>query len=77
MSPSQQAVLDSLFEFLRIPSVSTDPNHKADVLRAAHFSADAVRRLYANFADGMVGEYLDNRTARDAKLSLISMEARR
>ena len=44
MSPSQQAVLDGLFDFLRIPSISTDPNHKADVLRAANFAADALRR---------------------------------
>ena len=44
MSPAQQAVLDGLFDFLRIPSVSTDPNHKADVLRAANYAADALRR---------------------------------
>jgi hypothetical protein len=45
--------------------------------KRADFSAESVRRLYANFADGMIDEYLDNRTARDAKLSLVSMEARR
>ena len=44
MSSTRQSVLDGLFDFLRIPSVSTDPEHKSDVLRAAQFAADALRR---------------------------------
>ena len=40
------------------------------------FSAAAVRRLYANFASGMIDDYLEHRTARDAKVPLIAMEAR-
>jgi folate-dependent phosphoribosylglycinamide formyltransferase PurN len=36
-----------------------------------HFGADAVRRLYRNFENGMIGEYLKNRAARDAALRLI------
>jgi hypothetical protein len=40
------------------------------------FSADAVRRLYANFGDGMIGEYLADRPARDARAPLVSMETR-
>ena len=35
----QQRLLETLKAFLRIPSVSTDPNHKADILRAAEFVA--------------------------------------
>jgi hypothetical protein len=42
------------------------------VYKRADFSADAVRQLYANFERGMIGEYLRNRAARDAKLSLVS-----
>jgi folate-dependent phosphoribosylglycinamide formyltransferase PurN len=41
-----------------------------------HFSAAAVRQLYANFADGMIDTYLANRRVRDAKVALITMETR-
>jgi acetylornithine deacetylase/succinyl-diaminopimelate desuccinylase-like protein len=44
MATSDQAVLDGLFELLRIPSVSTDPAHKADVRRAADYAAGALGR---------------------------------
>ena len=36
--------LEELFEFLRIPSVSADPAHAADVRRAGEWVADFVRR---------------------------------
>lgn len=36
--------LDELLEFLRIPSVSTLPEHKLDVERAAHFVAQKLER---------------------------------
>lgn len=36
-------LLDELFEFLRIPSVSAVPEHKPDVKRAAEFVANALR----------------------------------
>jgi hypothetical protein len=39
----------------------------------ADFSADAVQRLYANFADGMIGEYLRNRAQRDAAVPLVRL----
>jgi folate-dependent phosphoribosylglycinamide formyltransferase PurN len=45
------------------------------VYRRKDFSASAVERLYANFADGMIDEYLRNRSARDARLSLVTMDA--
>jgi acetylornithine deacetylase/succinyl-diaminopimelate desuccinylase-like protein len=38
------AWLDELFEFLRIPSVSADAAHAADVLRAGEWVRDFVRR---------------------------------
>jgi methionyl-tRNA formyltransferase len=44
--------------------------------KRADFSADAVNRLYANFADGMIDVYLRNRDRRDAKVPLVTMEAR-
>ena len=37
-------LLDELKEFLRIPSISTAPEHSADVLRAAEFVAGALRK---------------------------------
>jgi acetylornithine deacetylase/succinyl-diaminopimelate desuccinylase-like protein len=40
---NKERFLEELFSFLRIPSVSTDPNHKADVARAAHFVADSLK----------------------------------
>jgi acetylornithine deacetylase/succinyl-diaminopimelate desuccinylase-like protein len=39
-----QEWLDELFEFLRIPSVSADPAHAGDVLRAGEWVRDFVRR---------------------------------
>ena len=42
----------------------------------SHFSAAAVRQLYANVAHGMIEDYLEHRSARDAKVPLVSMEAR-
>jgi acetylornithine deacetylase/succinyl-diaminopimelate desuccinylase-like protein len=42
---NQQRFLDELKDFLRIPSVSTAPEHKADVLKAAEFVASDLRRI--------------------------------
>jgi folate-dependent phosphoribosylglycinamide formyltransferase PurN len=43
--------------------------------KRADFSAEAVNRLYANFAAGMIEDYLRNRDARDARVPLVAMEA--
>jgi len=39
----QERLLDELLDFLRIPSVSTLPEHQPDVARAAEFTAAALR----------------------------------
>ena len=41
---NQSRFLDELLELLRIPSVSTLPEHKGDIARAAQFVADALGR---------------------------------
>jgi phosphoribosylglycinamide formyltransferase 1 len=41
------------------------------VYKRGDFSASAVNRLYANFSEGMIDNYLRNRAARDAKLALV------
>lgn len=41
----QDRLLGELKEFLRIPSISTDPAHAADCLRAAQWVTDHLRRL--------------------------------
>ncbi len=40
VTANQQRFLDELLEFLRIPSISTLPEHKPDVAKAAQFVAD-------------------------------------
>ena len=40
-----QALLEALQDFLRIPSVSTQPEHQADVQRAAEWVAGYLRRM--------------------------------
>jgi hypothetical protein len=47
------------------------------VYKRADFSAAAVNRLYANFAAGMIDEYLTHTAARDAKLTLVEPEIAR
>lgn len=44
LSENRQRHLDELFELLRIPSVSTDPNLTPEVARAATFVAEALRQ---------------------------------
>lgn len=41
---NQERFLEELKEFLRIPSISTSPEHKADVGRAAQFTADSLKK---------------------------------
>lgn len=41
---NRQRYLDELLDFLRIPSISTAPEHKEDVARAAKFVADSLKR---------------------------------
>lgn len=54
---------------------SVEQRGEGRLYRRADFSADAVRRLYDNVADGMIAEYLRQRAARDAALSLVALES--
>ncbi len=45
--------VDELKDFLRIPSVSTDPNHAGDVRKAAEWLADHMRALGIGTVDIM------------------------
>lgn len=42
---NQERFLDELLTFLRIPSISTAPEHKDDVAHAARFVADEMKRI--------------------------------
>ena len=42
---NRQRFLDELLEFLRIPSVSADTKYKDDVLRAANWLSDELKRI--------------------------------
>lgn len=42
---NQQRFLNELKDLLRIPSVSTLPQHKKDVIQAAQFLADELKRI--------------------------------
>lgn len=44
VAQNQKRFLDELFDLLRIPSISTLPEHKGDVARAAQFVADQLKR---------------------------------
>jgi acetylornithine deacetylase/succinyl-diaminopimelate desuccinylase-like protein len=44
MDATQQQYLEELKQFLRIPSISTDPEHRNDVRRGAEFVAGALRK---------------------------------
>lgn len=59
------------------PLAGVEQKGEGRVYKRAHFSADAVRRLYANVEAGMIEEYLRHKTERDATLSLVTMEGRR
>lgn len=47
------------------------------VYKRKDFSANAVRRLYDNFATGMVERYLRDKAGRDARLTLATLETGR
>ena len=60
---------------VRSPLRGTPQSAGGRLYKRADFSAVAVERLYENFAGGMIGGYLRNRQARDAKLALQTLEA--
>lgn len=48
---NEQRFLDELFEWLRIPSVSADSRHKADVRKAAEYAAKRLKEAGADSAE--------------------------
>ena len=58
------------------PLAGLAQNAHGRVYRRADFTVAAVERLYRNFADGMIDEYVAARETRDARLSLVTLEAR-
>ena len=52
----RERLLEELSEFLRIPSVSTLPEHKNDVLRAAEFVASSLRDVGMETVEVIAGE---------------------
>jgi acetylornithine deacetylase/succinyl-diaminopimelate desuccinylase-like protein len=74
----EQAWLDELAEFIRIPSVSADPAHRDDVARAAEWVADYLRAAGGNAEllptdkqPLMVGELRASNGAADAPTVLV------
>lgn len=43
LETSEKSAMDRLFDWLRIPSISTDPKHAGDVRRAAEWAAEHLR----------------------------------
>jgi folate-dependent phosphoribosylglycinamide formyltransferase PurN len=66
---------DAAVAYERSPLRGVPQSGAGRLYRRADFSADAVERLYANFANGMIGEYLRSKRTRDAALSLVTLEA--
>jgi acetylornithine deacetylase/succinyl-diaminopimelate desuccinylase-like protein len=56
MSDDREVILDELKQFLRIPSISTDPDHKTDVHRAANFVRAMIRACGIETAELIEGE---------------------
>jgi phosphoribosylglycinamide formyltransferase 1 len=70
------ALAEAAIAHVRSPLRGVAQHGEGRVYRRADFSAAAVERLYANFANGMIGAYLNDQTARDRRLDLVTMEAR-
>jgi phosphoribosylglycinamide formyltransferase 1 len=71
-----QALADAAIAHVRSPLRGVVQQGEGRVYRRVDFSAAAVERLYANFADGMIGAYLHDKAARDRRIVLVTMEAR-
>lgn len=56
MPTEQEAILDELKQFLRIPSISTDPEHTPDVHRAAEFVRSMIRNCGIDNAQLLNGQ---------------------
>jgi folate-dependent phosphoribosylglycinamide formyltransferase PurN len=54
-------------------SMSRPQSRGGHLYQRKDFTADAVRRLYRNFDEGMIPRYLSEREARDARLELVEL----
>lgn len=68
------ALAEAAIAFAEGPLAAVPQSGTGRVYRRADFSADAVRRLYQNFENGMIDRYLADRAARDSRVSLVTME---
>jgi methionyl-tRNA formyltransferase len=70
------ALAAAAMEHARTPLRGVEQAGGGRLYKRKDFSAAAVSRLYANVAAGMIEDYLRDKAARDARLSLVAMEAR-
>ena len=69
------ALADAAIAHAASPITGVAQTGDGRVYRRADFSAAAVRRLYDNFAAGMIRDYLDRQSERDARVPLVAMKA--
>ena len=48
---NRDSILEELFELIRIPSISAKPENKPDMIRAAEFLRDSLKKAGADRAD--------------------------
>jgi acetylornithine deacetylase/succinyl-diaminopimelate desuccinylase-like protein len=79
LAENQERFQNELIEFLRIPSISHDPAHKADIDKAARWLADKLRAMGVNNVEIMptaghpvvYGEWLATRGGASAPTVLV------
>ena len=55
------------------PLEGVPQTQRGSLYQRKDFSADAVKKLYQNFEDGMIENYLNEKEERDSKLNLIAL----
>lgn len=73
IAAAADALADAALALVAGPLTGVAQQGGGRVYKRADFSADAVRRLRANFEGGMIDTYLQHKAERDARLSLVSM----
>ncbi len=68
IADAARAYIDIIAGFDRLAPVSPPPLERGEkVYKRRDFSVESVRRLYANFENGMIGRYMEDQAARDAR----------